>query len=196
MENIFSSPFLYNLKCRLCSSLNPWPTLNIETYLKEHKVLNVGCGHKNDFFDETWPSTLVGFDISQAFISHISRESPGSYYIGSADQIPFPDHYFDTSLIFFVMHHLPFDMEKAMQEVKRVTRHHVIIYDHKLNNQIVKSMVQRIYWTIFDSGKKYNTTKEWHSLFEDFEIVEERYTGGLFENISQFVLKIKTSQHE
>ncbi len=191
MENIFSSPFIYNLKCRLCNQLNPWPKLNIEKYLKGQRVLNVGCGHENELFDESWPETLIGFDISQAFISHIRRNALGSYYIGSADQIPFPDKYFDTSLIFFVLHHLPFEMDRAMQEVKRVTRHHVIIYDHKLNNQIFKSMIQRLYWTTFDSGKKYNTIKEWRQLLDGFDILEERYTGGLFENISQFILQVR-----
>lgn len=193
MEHIFSSPFIYNLKRKLCRGLNPWSTLNLEKYLRAHQVLNVGCGDKNYFFDESWPDTLIGFDVSHTFIAHIRQNSTGSYYIGSADNIPFPDDYFDTSLIFFVLHHLPFEMEKAIQEIKRVTKHYIIIYDHKLNDQIFKRIIQRIYWTIFDSGRQYNTIKEWHTLFEDFEIMDERYMGGLFDNISQFVLKIKTS---
>lgn len=192
MEKIFQYPILYNMKMQLCSLLNPHPNFNISNYLLNKKVLNVGCGPRNYYIDEKLPSELVGFDMSPQFISTIQKNSNrGFYYVGSIQEIPFPDEYFNTTLMVSVLHHLSFEHSEIIKELARVTKEILIIYDHKLSSRTIERLIQSIYWEISDGGTKYNTEEEWDKLLKPFRVIEKRFTGRLFNNISQFILAKK-----
>ncbi len=195
-EKIFDIPFIYNLKVALCKSLTKWTPINITPYLKDKDVLNIGCGPDNCFFNASLPSKITGFDISAESVKSIKKQDPnGFYFVGSGDKIPFPDNHFDVAVVFFVLHHLPFDMEKCFKEAKRVSRSKVIIFDHKLHDSKLFSTIQSLYWRIFDGGKKYNRRHEWHKLFANDKVEVEEYTGSMFKNISQFVIDVSSEKN-
>jgi SAM-dependent methyltransferase len=53
-----------------------------------------------------------------------SRKNPA--LIGRADDLPFDDHSFDAATAFLTIHHWP-DIKKGLAELRRVTRHQILI---------------------------------------------------------------------
>jgi ubiquinone/menaquinone biosynthesis C-methylase UbiE len=83
----------------------------------EKKILDVGCGPEvtNSFTNK---GLLVGVDINYAYIEHYTRrrlehECAILGIIGSAENLPFEDNFFDESRCVSLFHHLSDDMVKA-----------------------------------------------------------------------------------
>ena len=89
--------------------------------------LDVGCG--NGAFTETLiaravPQEVEAIDPSEGQIAY-ARTRPGAkmarFQTGSAQELPFPQHRFDASIMALVITFVP-DAQKAVQELARVTR--------------------------------------------------------------------------
>jgi len=93
--------------------------------------------------------------------------------------IPFPDNYFDTSLLIFALHHCNYPL-KVLEEAKRVTREKIIIIE-----DIPTSFINKIFlylwdiWTNLPSLVKppgenitfnFKTIPEWQKIFQNFQL--------------------------
>lgn len=83
---------------------------------KEENLLDIGCGTgiSTDFFD----CKSIGID---ACFEMLKKNS----ICGKAENLPFKDKTFDTVLSVTSIHH--FNAEKAIKEIKRVSKKNVII---------------------------------------------------------------------
>lgn len=79
-------------------------------------ILDVGCG--TGIIHDLYPMhNIIGIDVSEGMLAH----HKGVCQIASADNLPFPDNFFDSVVCRSVLHHLP-DCEKALREIRRVLR--------------------------------------------------------------------------
>lgn len=90
------------------------------------RVLDVGCGDGGEcFVVKTIRKTtdVFGIDISQTAIDKARRiyGSVGTFKLGSATEIPYPDDFFDLVICGEVLEHLE-DPEKAIKELLRVVK--------------------------------------------------------------------------
>jgi SAM-dependent methyltransferase len=92
------------------------------------RLLDIGCGSGLYFPTlSRRAGRVVGIDISKEMVKAartlIDVKKLGNIEVleGSAEELPFPDESFDAVLGFDVLHHIQ-DVERALQEVKRVLR--------------------------------------------------------------------------
>jgi SAM-dependent methyltransferase len=85
------------------------------------RVLEIGCG-KGALLNRMRIAghEAIGVDIDAEVIAYCTKTYPGiDARVCSGDQLPFPDHSFDTVLSFDVFEHIP-DSDKHLREVRRV----------------------------------------------------------------------------
>ena len=74
-----------------------------------------------------------------------------------------------------------------MDELIRVTKNHIIIYDHLLSDNKFASIIQLIYWKIMDGGCNYLTNAEWSKLLSSVSIVKRLRTGKIFGHVVKYM---------
>jgi len=191
-ESLFRLPSFYRFKHELLKHLNKTETIELTDHLRNRSVLDVGCGPFSYGFDTALPSSIVGLDMSEEFVRAMTEQDPANLYVvASAKKIPFADDSFDTSLLRFVMHHIPGDMAELVAEVARVTRRRLVIFDHVRSDVPWQRSVQTTYWNLFDSGYHYNTVGEWEELLRPYRVLEVRRSGRMFGNVCHIVLDLE-----
>ena len=101
------------------------------------------------------------------------------------------DDFFDVALLLFVLHHIPENMwETFLKEAKRVAKGEVIILDHVQHDFPFLSLIQRIYWRLFDGGCAYRKKGAWFPLLQSHGFIVKDYKrmGTMFGNICYFRL--------
>lgn len=191
MEALFRFPTFYRLKHDLLRHLNKTEDLDLTEFLSRRSVLDVGCGPFSYGFDTDLPASLVGLDLSSEFVRAMAAKDPESLYIvSSAKNIPFADNTFDTALLRFVIHHIPGDTAELLREVARVTRRHIVIFDHVRSDVPWKRFVQMAYWNAFDSGHHYHSVEEWEALMRPYRVMASNRSGLMFGNVCKIVLDL------
>ena len=190
-EALFRFPSFYKLKHNVLSVLNATDDLNLGDLIREKRVVDVGCGPFTYGYDATLPASIVGLDRSPQFVRAIGERDPANLYlVADAKKIPFADKAFDTAFLRFVIHHIPGDTSELLREVARVTRGHLVIFDHVRSDVPWQRAIQMTYWNAFDSGHHYNTMGEWDELLRPYRVVQFRRTGQMFGNVCQIVLDL------
>ncbi len=98
----------------------------LQEYCLGQEVLDIGCatGTYVDWLNRLGRTT-VGVDGFLDFLhGALERNRSGQFVAGRAEQLPFADKTFDTSVIFAVLEHV--DDRAAVREAIRVTRHRII----------------------------------------------------------------------
>jgi SAM-dependent methyltransferase len=89
-------------------------------------VLDVGCGKGYLLYEFTQlvpDLTIAGIDISDYGIANAKEEVRPLLQVGSAVELPYPDHSFDLVVSLGVLHNLPLeDVFRAVPEIERVGR--------------------------------------------------------------------------
>lgn len=160
-------------------------------------VLDVGCGPSLTLghleYDPRACRTLTAVDVSLPFVLSARSAYPESRYsfaVASIDNLPFTDKAFDTTVVSFVLHHLPFDLRVVMTEVARVTRRTIVIYDHLRADSEWKSALQCAYWRIMDGGDQYLTRRQWSETLQEVQVYRELKTGALFGHVIKFICTV------
>ena len=95
------------------------------------RVLDAGCGEGFvvDYLARQNPDLeLTGVDLSEGAIAYAQDRfgDRGTFRTGSVYELPFPDDAFDAVVCSEVLEHLD-DPDRAVRELKRVARSHVLI---------------------------------------------------------------------
>ena len=89
-------------------------------------VLDVGCGKGYLLYEFTQlvpDLTIAGIDVSEYGIANAKEEVRPHLKVGSAVELPYPDHSFDLVVSLGVLHNLPLeDVFRAASEIERVGR--------------------------------------------------------------------------
>ena len=122
--------------------LEPW----IRSMQPGRSVLEIGCGVGMDSYRMARHGLRVtGIDLTDVAIdtaiSRFTREGlDGTFEIGNAEQLRFPDGRFDYVYSFGVLHHVA-DTERAVREVWRVLKSggeaRIMIYHRRSLNELV-----------------------------------------------------------
>lgn len=136
------------------------------------KLLDIGCAfgyivkRLRDKGIDAW-----GIDISQYALSQAPEEAKPYLKHGSADNLPWPDKYFDMVVTFGVLEHLASEiLPKAVSEIKRVASRGIIAVtpgdDPYFDNDITHQTKQPLSW--------------WRTQFPaDFEVRSDANEGWI-----------------
>ena len=129
------------------------------------RVLDVGCGKAFLLYDlmKGLPGLEVaGIDTSSYAIEHAPEEVKPYLQVGNATELPFDDSSFDLIISINTLHNLHcYDLEKALQEVERVSRRDKYIVVESYRNEEEK--VNMMYWVL--TGECFYSPEEWEWWF-------------------------------
>lgn len=197
MEKTFAFPSLYNRMVDLKASLvGAIPHLGVQRLVEGKHVLNVGCGPtvkaEHAEHDASTAASYTGIELSLPFLESVRKENPHAPFFfaqASINAIPFPDKSFDTTVVSFVIHHVPGDPARVIEELVRVTRRHLVIYDHLRSENALVSLIQSAYWRTFDGGCNYMTRDQWLRALGSLRQVRETRHGP-FGQVLRMILEI------
>lgn len=115
-------------------------------------ILDVGTGLGSlalAFAERLPESRVYGIDISPQMLEAARAAAQGKglnnvqFLCGDAQQIVFPDNFFDLVVSFGVLHHLP-DLRRAFSEIKRVLKGNHAAYVYDLRKDAPQSIVTEI----------------------------------------------------
>ena len=136
------------------------------------KILDVGCGKGFFIYDllKLIPDAEVyGIDISDYAINNSKPEIRDRLRLGSATQLPWPDHSFDLVVSINSLHCLyAQDLDLALRELERVGKNHKYLCVESYRNEIEKANL--LYWQV--TCEAFNTPEEWQWWFK-----QTGYTG-------------------
>ena len=193
-ELSFSNAGFYDKFVRLKSIMWKDRRIGIDEYVKGRIVLDAGCGpslrksHLEYLPDDA--AALTAFDSSMPFVLAARKENPGAKFdfaIASITNIPYPDKSFDTTIVSFVLHHVPADPKNVLVELIRVTRDYLIIFDHLKSDHSFLSWIQLAYWDLMDGGCNYLSKSDWLDCLKPVKIVTEIRTGLIFGHVLKLV---------
>jgi len=129
-------------------------------------VLDIGCakGFLVHDFREALPGLeAVGLDVSEYAIANAMPDVKPFLHIGTATELPYPDHHFDLVVSVNTLHNLYLpDLFKALREIERVGRRHKFIVMDSYRNE--REKVNLLYWQL--TCECIFTPAEWEWIFE------------------------------
>ena len=135
----------------------------------EDKVLDIGCGKGFLLYDFTKvvPGLNInGCDISEYAIRNAKNEIKNKLKIANAIKLPYPDNYFDFVYSINTFHNLyNYDLECALKEMNRVSKHKQYICVESYRNEIEKTNL--LYWQV--TCETFCTPTEWKWWFSKTE---------------------------
>ena len=195
-SNLFELPWLYNFFVLLKNLIYKDKFLNIAKYTNNKSVLNVGCGPNVNApyleYDLKKIKSFYALDLSLNFVKQASNQSifpKNNFSVASVYHLPFKDNTFDVIFLPFVLHHLPDDLDKALQECLRVSKKYVIVFDHIVSNNKFIAYFQNLYWKLFDGGFNYLDSSEWIKLLTKCNVKKSLNTGLIFNHVYKVLLE-------
>jgi SAM-dependent methyltransferase len=198
-EKLFSKPQLYKIFVTAKTIVWKDKEIGIDDYIKGKNILDVGCGPS---LNNSWQeyrvedaNTVTAVDVSLPFVLSAKKENPDEekfdFAVASIDNLPYPDKSFDATIVAFVIHHLPpSDMPSLIEELKRVTKNHIIIFDHVRSDNRIRNAIQSIYWKAMDGGCNYMTTDAWKESLSSLDVVRKIRTGAIFGHVVKFICSV------
>ncbi len=123
--------------------------------------------------------TLVGkvkeitvVDASQKMLNQCKNKIGVNCVFGLAEQIPFPDSYFDKIIIIDAFHHIQ-DREKAILEIKRVLKSDGKILIEEVNPKRIFGYLLKVAEKFLAMGSTFYSLPELKKLFIKFDLKVE-----------------------
>ena len=125
---------------------------------KSDKILDVGCAD----CCLTKRLQTMGYEITGLDVVNEGKFFQPTIYDGG--RFPFPDNSFDVIICAFVLHHIPNYLE-TLEEIQRVTRKSVLIFEDTPKNQFDWKLAN-----LHESSKwgrgNFHQEKEWVDIFK------------------------------
>jgi SAM-dependent methyltransferase len=97
---------------------------------------------------------FTNYDITCLDIDGPGVPDDGSVMKYDGHHIPFEDNYFHTTLVMFVLHHVPHQLE-LLQEIKRVTRHKIIVIEDIIDESkcvVLATLLTKLHYLFFEQS--------------------------------------------
>lgn len=156
-------------------------------YLEQGLVLDLGCGPDESDTDLSGIKR-VGIDVSVPFLRAAKCSSPSGYFVrASAEKLPFVDGAFQATFVSCVLHHIPVDTRLIIEEIRRVTREHLVLVEPLQSERGFPRWVKTLWWRMTDGGCAYLPESEWNELLAGWDQVQRIEEGRLFKNTFRFI---------
>ncbi|MGZ0080404.1 class I SAM-dependent methyltransferase [Methylomonas sp. YC3] len=136
------------------------------------KILDVGCGKGFQLYEISLlvPGVeIYGIDISPYAIENAKEEIKDRLQVANANDLPFPDDYFDLVFSITTLHNLHnYDLDKALREMERVGKKNKYLCVESYRNEEEKANL--LYWQV--TCEAFCTPEEWEWWFK-----QTGYTG-------------------
>ena len=130
-------------------------------------ILDVGCGTGAMVEVLSKPYQVIGVDGSARMLAQAKKHLPHGHFqhVDFTQGLPFPDQHFDVVYASFVLHGVPQVQRLALlQEMKRVCRHQVIVFDyHEGRNPFIDAVEWLEHGDYFNFLKTFR--EEFHEVF-------------------------------
>jgi len=131
------------------------------------RILDVGCGKGFMMYDfkKLMPNIeIIGLDISQYAYDNAVQDMKPYIIIGSAEQLPFVDNYFDLVISINTIHNLALERcRDALREIQRVTSNNAFITVDAWRNEVECSNLLK--WNL--TAQTYMHVNDWLKIFEE-----------------------------
>lgn len=152
------------------------------SYFKEYynlsnksKILDVGCAKGFMMHDLSLlipDSEITGIDVSKYAKENAIETMKENIIVANANNIPFPDDYFDLVISINTIHNLPLiDCKESLREISRVSKKDSFIMNDAWRNQEEKNNMLK--WNL--TALTYMSCDEWKELFK-----EVKYDGDYY----------------
>jgi SAM-dependent methyltransferase len=131
------------------------------------KILDVGCGKgfmMKDFKDALPNANIHGIDISEYCYENAMMDVKDRIKVGSCDDLPYPDDYFDLVVSIATIHNLDKEgVKRSLKEIVRVGtgKYYVKVNGYKTETE--KINLER--WNLV--ANTILPIREWQSLFKE-----------------------------
>jgi len=131
------------------------------------KILDVGCGKgfmMKDFKDALPNANIHGIDISEYCYENAMMDVKDRIKVGSCDDLPYPDDYFDLVVSIATIHNLDKEgVKRSLKEIVRVGtgKYYVKVNGYKTETEKIK--LER--WNLV--ANTILPIREWQSLFKE-----------------------------
>ena len=130
------------------------------------KVLDIGCAKGflvHDFRQALPGLEAIGLDVSDYAIANAMPDVKPFLRVGTAAELPYPDHHFDLVVSVNTLHNLYLpDLFKSLREIERVGRRHKFIVLDSYRNE--REKVNLMYWQL--TCECFFTPAEWEWIFQ------------------------------
>jgi SAM-dependent methyltransferase len=142
---------------------------------EDARILDVGCAKGFMMYDFSLlmpQAEIRGIDVSKYAYVHANPAMQPFIEVANANNIPFPDGYFDLVIAINCIHNLPLiDCKQALREIQRVTRKHAFVMNDAWHNEAEhRSMLN---WNL--TALTYMHVDDWKALFD-----QVGYTGDYY----------------
>lgn len=131
----------------------------------DSKILDIGCAKGYMMHDLSLlipDAEIKGIDISQYAKDHAIDSMKDNIVVSNANNIPFPDDYFDLVIAINTLHNLPLiDCKQAFRELNRVAKKDAFVMNDAWRNHEEKESMLK--WNL--TALTYMSCKDWKELF-------------------------------
>lgn len=139
------------------------------------RLLDVGCAKGflvNDLMHVCPGLEVYGLDVSAYALKHCHPDVVGRLHLGSADELPFPDHSFDAVISLNTLHNFKRDkVAIALQEIQRVSKGKSFVQVDSYHTEEQKQLFEE--WVL--TAEFHDYPEEWLKLFHS-----SGYTGDYY----------------
>lgn len=161
----------YKLFSKIFKMVSEKMCFEIQDFISQkEKVLDLGCGSGifAQKLKEKVGAEIVGIDIVDKRVFQIP------FFLFDGKKIPFPDDFFDTVLISFVLHHTENPIT-ILKEAKRVGKQ-IIIFEDLINHPLAKIRCF-FHWLVWNLNSKngfsrfnFFSEKKWEDIFKNLNL--------------------------
>ena len=141
--------------------------VDVYSLSNDSKILDIGCAKGYMMYDLSLlipEAEIKGVDISQYAKDHAIEPMKENIVVSNANNLPFPDDYFDLVIAINTLHNLPLiDCKQAFREINRVTRNNSFVMNDAWKDDKGKRAMLK--WNL--TALTYMSCDDWLELFEE-----------------------------
>ena len=139
------------------------------------KILDIGCAKGYMMHDLSLlipGAEIKGVDVSNYAKENAIESMQDNIVVANANNLPFPDNYFDLVIAINTLHNLPLiDCKQAFREINRVTRNNSFVMNDAWRD--AKGKQSMLSWNL--TALTYMSCDDWEELFKEVDYKGDYY---------------------
>ena len=139
------------------------------------KILDIGCAKGYMMHDLSLlipGAEIKGVDVSNYAKENAIESMQDNIVVANANNLPFPDDYFDLVIAINTLHNLPLiDCKQAFREINRVTKNNSFVMNDAWRD--AKGKQSMLKWNL--TALTYMSCDDWEELFKEVDYKGDYY---------------------